>query len=92
MNLLFGTKWFSLPRLACLLITLLLLYFIFQRIDLGGLTAVLKHLKGFWFVLAFAIYGLAMILGGLRWHVRLGSKISRNRIQSLSDSSVICVS
>src|SRR5688500_5234071 len=71
MNLLFGRKWFSWPRLACLLITVLLLYFIFQRIDLGALTAALKHLKGFWFALAFAIYGVAMILGGLRWHLAL---------------------
>jgi rSAM/selenodomain-associated transferase 2 len=71
MNLLFGTKWFSLPRLAGLLITVLLLYFIFRRIDLGALRAALEHLKIPWFVLAFFTYGLAMILGGLRWHLAL---------------------
>src|SRR5687767_10051367 len=43
MNLLFGRKWFSWPRIACLLITILLLWFIFRRIDLGALGAALKH-------------------------------------------------
>src|SRR5688572_15305337 len=71
MNLLFGRKWFSWPRLACLLITFGLLYFIFRRIDLSALGAALKHLKPFWFAIAFATYGVAMILGGLRWHLAL---------------------
>jgi len=31
----------------------------------------LGELKPLWFALAFAVYGLAMILGGLRWHLAL---------------------
>jgi rSAM/selenodomain-associated transferase 2 len=71
MNLLFGKKWFSWPRLACLLITFGLLYIIFRRIDLNALVTALKQLKPVWFVIAFATYGVAMILGGLRWHLAL---------------------
>lgn len=71
MNLLFGRKWFSWQRLACLLLTLALLYFIFRRLDVGALVTALKGLKPLWFAVAFATYGLAMILGGLRWHLAL---------------------
>jgi rSAM/selenodomain-associated transferase 2 len=71
MNLLFGRKWFSWPRLVCLLITLVLLYVIFRRIDLHGLVAALKQLEPVWFGCAFGVYGLAMIFGGLRWHLAL---------------------
>jgi rSAM/selenodomain-associated transferase 2 len=71
MNLLFGRKWFSWPRVVCLLITALLLYLIFRRIDFNGLVAALKHLQPAWFVCAFGMYGLAMILGGLRWNLAL---------------------
>lgn len=71
MNLLFGKRWFSWPRLGCVAITLALLYLIFRRVDYHGLLAALRDLKPIWFVLAFAVYGLAMVLGGLRWHLAL---------------------
>src|SRR5687767_9944851 len=71
MNLLFGRKWFSWPRVVCLLISVVLLYIIFRRIDFNGLVAALKHLKPVWFVCAFGTYGLAMVLGGLRWNLAL---------------------
>src|SRR5688572_5822131 len=71
MNLLFGKRWFSWPRLGCVIVTLALLYVIFRRVDYHGLLAALRELKPIWFVLAFAVYGLAMILGGLRWHLAL---------------------
>lgn len=71
MDLLFGRKWFSWPRLVCLLITIALLYFIFRRIDMSALVAALKQLKPLWFIMAFATYGVAMIFGGLRWHLAL---------------------
>ena len=71
MNLLFGKRWFSWQRVLCIAITLALLYFIFRRVDYHGLLAALRELKPLWFVLAFSVYGLAMILGGLRWHLAL---------------------
>ncbi|MCI0744944.1 MAG: TIGR04283 family arsenosugar biosynthesis glycosyltransferase [Verrucomicrobia subdivision 3 bacterium] len=71
MNLLFGKKWFSWPRLACLLITLVLLFWIFRRIDFSTLLATFRRLNPLWFVLAFATYGVAMVAGGLRWHLAL---------------------
>jgi len=71
MNLLFGKRWFSWQRLACIAITVALLYFIFRRVDYHGLLTALGELKPLWFALAFAVYGLAMILGGLRWHLAL---------------------
>jgi rSAM/selenodomain-associated transferase 2 len=71
MNLLFGKRWFSWQSAACIAITVALLYFIFRRVDYHGLLAALLELKPVWFVLAFAAYGLAMILGGLRWHLAL---------------------
>lgn len=71
MNLLFGKRWFSWQRVACVAITIALLYFIFRRVDYHGLLAALRELKPIWFVFAFAVYGLAMILGGLRWHLAL---------------------
>jgi rSAM/selenodomain-associated transferase 2 len=71
MNLLFGKKWFSWPRLGCVLVTIALLVFIFSRIDFSALVGALRQLKSLWFVLAFAVYGVAMVLGGLRWHLAL---------------------
>jgi rSAM/selenodomain-associated transferase 2 len=57
--------------MVCVAITVALLYFIFRRVDYHGLLAALRELKLGWFVLAFSVYGLAMILGGLRWHLAL---------------------
>jgi len=57
--------------MMCVAITVALLYFIFRRVDYHGLLAALRELKLVWFVLAFSVYGLAMILGGLRWHLAL---------------------
>jgi rSAM/selenodomain-associated transferase 2 len=71
MDLLFGKRWFSWQRVLCIAITLALLYFIFRRVDYHGLLAALGELKPLWFLLAFAAYGVAMILGGLRWHLAL---------------------
>jgi rSAM/selenodomain-associated transferase 2 len=71
MDLLLGKRWFSWQRVLCIGITLALLYFIFRRVDYHGLLAALRELKPLWFVLAFAAYGVAMILGGLRWHLAL---------------------
>src|SRR5688572_17950812 len=71
MNLLFGKRWFSWQSVVCIAITVVLLYFIFRRVDYHGLLAALRELKPLWFVLAFLVYGLAMILGGLRWHLAL---------------------
>ncbi len=71
MDLLFGKRWFSWQRMVCVAITVVLLYFIFRQVDYHGLLTALRELKPLWFVLAFAVYGLAMILGGLRWHLAL---------------------
>jgi rSAM/selenodomain-associated transferase 2 len=71
MNFLFGKRWFSWPRVACVVITIALLYLIFRRVDYHGLFAALREIKLLWFVLAFAVYGLAMIFGGMRWHLAL---------------------
>jgi uncharacterized membrane protein YbhN (UPF0104 family) len=71
MNLLFGKRWFSWQSVVCVAITIVLLYLIFRRVDYHGLLGALRELKPAWFVLAFAVYGLAMIFGGLRWHLAL---------------------
>src|SRR6266576_3736925 len=71
MNALFGTRWWSWPRIVCLAFTAAMLTFILRRIDAGVLRESLAHVRGGWFGAAFAAYGLALLLGGLRWHIAL---------------------
>src|SRR5262245_38161006 len=71
MNLLPGKNWFSWQRLLCLLITLGLLYFIVQRIDLDAFLASLKRVRVGWFAIGFLAYGVALWLGAVRWHLAL---------------------
>jgi rSAM/selenodomain-associated transferase 2 len=71
MNALLGTRWWSWQRLVVLVLTAAALTFIFSRLDLAGLGQSLARVRPGWFVLAFATYGLGLVLGGLRWHVTL---------------------
>jgi len=71
MNLLPGRKWFSWQGVLCLLITLGLLYFVVQRIDLDAFLASLKRMRPIWFALGFIAYGVALWLGAIRWHLAL---------------------
>jgi rSAM/selenodomain-associated transferase 2 len=71
MNGLSGTRWWSWPRAGCLLVTAGILTFIFRRLDAGVLRESLAHIHIGWFTGAFCAYGLALLLGGLRWHVTL---------------------
>ena len=71
MEALFGKRWWSWQRIVCLVITFALLAFTFSRIDRDALHHSLAHVRIGWFALAFATYGLALLLGGLRWHVTL---------------------
>ena len=58
-------------RLAGLLVTTLLLGFIFRQVDLHALGASLRRMSPGWFGLGFVAYGLAMGLGGVRSHFAL---------------------
>ena len=68
---LLGTRWWSWQRLACLAFTAALVAFLFRRIDPAALHHSLAQVRWSWFAAAFALYGLALLLGGLRWHVAL---------------------
>src|SRR5688572_2309508 len=71
MNTLFGTRWWSWPRLVCLGLTVAVLVFLFRRIETAALAQSLTNIRWSWFAAAFALYGLALMLGGLRWHITL---------------------
>jgi len=71
MNLLFGKRWFTWPRLACLVVTGLILFFVFRQIGSRTLWVALDQTQPVWFLLAFGAYGLAIWLGSLRWHLAL---------------------
>jgi rSAM/selenodomain-associated transferase 2 len=71
MNALFGTRWWSWQRLVCLAITAAMLALVFRRIDLTAVGASLGRAHFGWFALAFAAYGIGLLVGGLRWHVTL---------------------
>ena len=70
-NRLLGTRWWSWQRLLCLALTAGLVTFLFRRIDPEALRHSLAHVRWGWFAAAFALYGLALCLAGLRWHVTL---------------------
>ncbi len=67
----FGKKWSSWTRLACLVVTVALLFSVFRRIDQQALLASLGRTSVSWFALAFLAYGLALWLVSLRWHLAL---------------------
>src|ERR1051325_8559898 len=71
MNLLFGKRWFTWPRLACLVVTGLILFFIFREVGSRTLWVALHPTHVGWFLLGFGAYGLAIWLGSLRWHLAL---------------------
>ena len=58
-------------RLAGLLVTALLLGFIFRQVDLHALATSLRRLNPVWFGFGFAAYGAALALGGVRSHFAL---------------------
>ena len=71
MNARRGTRWWSWQRILCLAITAAALTFVFRRIDAEALRHSLAHVRIGWFAAAFLIYGLSLLLGGLRWHIML---------------------
>jgi uncharacterized membrane protein YbhN (UPF0104 family) len=71
MDAVLGKRWWSWQRLVCLVITAAILIFIFRRIDREALRHSLADVHLGWFALAFALYGVALVVGGLRWHVTL---------------------
>ena len=70
-NGLFGRRWWSWQRIACLGITAAILTFIFRKIDAQALRDALVRVQFGWFAAAFSAYGIALLLGGLRWHITL---------------------
>src|SRR5260370_18466050 len=62
MKLVFGKKWSSWTRLACLVVTVALLFSVFRRIDQQAFLASLGRTSVSWFALAFLAYGLALWL------------------------------
>src|SRR3989442_9547548 len=71
MHLLSGKRWFSWPRVACLVVTAFILFLIFRGIDSAAFLISLKQMRLTWFALALAAYGLALWLGSFRWHFAL---------------------
>jgi rSAM/selenodomain-associated transferase 2 len=71
MNALSGTRWWSWPRIACLLFTAAIVTFIFRRVDTAAWRESLARTHIGWFAGAFCAYGFALLLGGLRWHATL---------------------
>jgi rSAM/selenodomain-associated transferase 2 len=71
MDWLSGARWWSWQRLVCLLFTAAILAFVFQRLDRGTLWSSLSSAHLGWTGLSFLAYGVALILGGCRWHVVL---------------------
>jgi rSAM/selenodomain-associated transferase 2 len=71
MNAVLGTRWWSWQRLVVLALTVGTLAVIFSRLDLPALGQSLARVQPGWFLLAFLAYGIALVLGALRWHVTL---------------------
>jgi rSAM/selenodomain-associated transferase 2 len=71
MKLFLGQRWFSWPRLAALLLTTVLLWVVVWQIDLAALLKSTQRLQFGWVALAALSYALAVMLGGLRWHLAL---------------------
>src|SRR5258708_11073772 len=71
MKLAFGKKWSSWTRLACLVVTVALLFSVFRRIDRPAFLASLGRTSVSWFALAFMAYGLALWLASLPSHLAL---------------------
>jgi rSAM/selenodomain-associated transferase 2 len=71
MDAVLGKRWWSWQRLVCLAITAAILTLIFRRIDPDALRHSLADVQFGWFALAFVLYALALVVGGLRWHVTL---------------------
>jgi len=71
MNSLSFKAWVTWPRLVCLVVTCVILYFIFHKIGSTAFLAALQQTRVSWFVLGFVAYGLAIWLGSLRWHLAL---------------------
>jgi len=71
MQLLSGKKWLSWPRLACVAVTIVLLVLIFRRIEWVSFLASVRRTQPGWILLGFAVYGLAILCTGFRWHLAL---------------------
>jgi rSAM/selenodomain-associated transferase 2 len=68
MSLFSRGKWFSWPRLAALVLSAGILFFIFHKIGTGPLASALRETQPGWFIAGLLSYGLAIWLGSLRWH------------------------
>ncbi len=64
-------KWSKWSRPLSLAVTALALSIIFYRIDSGAFFNALGRVEPGWFLLATAVYGLAFLFGGWRWHLTL---------------------
>ncbi len=71
MKLLWIRGWFTWPRLACLVVTGVILWLVFRQIELNALLTALRQTRIIWVVLGFVAYGLAIWLASLRWHLAL---------------------
>ncbi len=71
MNALWGTRWWSWQRLVVLALTFMAMVLLFRKVGLPGVGQSLAQARPGWFAMAFCSYGLALVLGGLRWHVTL---------------------
>jgi rSAM/selenodomain-associated transferase 2 len=61
--------WLS--RVLCLVVSLVGLWLVFRRIDLGALGAALLRLRVGWFIFGLLLYGLALTVAAFRWHLAL---------------------
>jgi rSAM/selenodomain-associated transferase 2 len=70
-NPLAANKWIALTRVLCLTVAATALYFVFRRIDVDALLRAIRNMRAGWFAAANALYGTALLLAGVRWHLAL---------------------
>jgi len=66
-----GTRWVSWPRLAGVAVTIVLFWLIFQKVDARILWGTLCAAHVPYILTALMLYGMALVLGGIRWHLSL---------------------
>src|SRR4051812_11173471 len=65
-------KWISIKwKLVCVAVTVIALYFVFQRIPPATLLETFRSMRFGWFIGAILLYGLMFLPAAWRWHLAL---------------------
>jgi uncharacterized membrane protein YbhN (UPF0104 family) len=65
-------KWISIKwKLVCVAVTVVALYFVFQRIPPATLLETFRSMRVGWFIGAILLYGLMFLPAAWRWHLAL---------------------